>query len=77
MSERYNDKTKRLKPQDTRLEILKILCILAEIQQRALGPEEGAAGVTYLSMKIHPKCIFPLKFAATLLSGSREGAVRT
>ena len=38
---------------------------------------ESAAGVTYLSMRIHPKscCIFPLKVSATLLNGSRKGAV--
>ena len=35
------------------------------------------ARVTYLSMRIHPKrCrIFPLKVSATLLNGSRKGAV--
>ena len=34
---------------------------------------ESAAGVTYLSMRIHPKSchIFPLKVSATLLNGSR------
>ena len=39
--------------------------------------EESAAGVTYLSMRIHPKSchIFPLKVSATLLNGSRKGAV--
>ena len=38
---------------------------------------ESAAGVTYLSMRIHPKscCIFPLKVSATLLNGSRKDAV--
>ena len=38
---------------------------------------ESAAGVTYLSMRIHPKScrIFPLKVSATLLNGSRKGAV--
>ena len=43
------------------------------------GPEESAAGVTYLSMRIHPKscCIFPLKVATTLLSGSRKGLIGT
>ena len=32
---------------------------------------------TYLSMRIHPKSyhIFPLKVSATLLNGSRKGAV--
>ena len=36
--------------------------------------QESVAGVTYLSMRMHPKnCrIFPLKVATTLLSGSRR-----
>ena len=50
----------------------KNLCILPENSAR-----ESAAGVTYLSMRIHPKscCIFPLKVSATLLNGSRKGTV--
>ena len=38
---------------------------------------ESAAGITYLSMRIHPKscCIFSLKVSATLLNVSRKGAV--
>ena len=28
------------------------LCIMLEIQQRALGPGESAAGATYLSLRI-------------------------
>ena len=50
----------------------KNLCILLE---NSAG--ESAAGVTYLSMRIHLKncCIFPLKVSATLLNGSRKGAV--
>ena len=50
----------------------KNLCILAE---NSAG--ESAAGVTYLSMRIHPKrCrIFLLKVSATLLNGSRKDAV--
>ena len=48
-----------------------------EIQQKALGPGESAAGATYLSLRVHPKTclIFLLKVAATLLSGSGKGAV--
>ena len=40
-------------------------------------PGESAAGVTYLSMRIHPRSclILPLKVVATLLSGSRKGAI--
>ena len=37
----------------------------------------SSVGVTYLSFRMHLKSchIFPLKVAATLLSGSRKGAV--
>ena len=42
---------------------------MLEIQQRASGPGESAAGATYLSLRIHPKV------AATLLSGSGKSAV--
>ena len=50
----------------------KNLCILPEN-----SAEETAAGVTYLSTRIHPKnChIFPLNVFATLLNGSRKSAV--
>ena len=43
---------------------------MLEIQQRASGPGESAAGATYLSLRIHPKSchISPLKVAAALLS---------
>ena len=67
-----NAKAERKSPLD-----LKNLCILLEIQQRALGPGESTAGVTYLSVRIYMKSchIFPKNVAATLLSGSRNGAV--
>ena len=43
------------------------------------GPQfqERAAGVTLLSIRIHPKkyCIFPKNVAPTFLSGSRKGTV--
>ena len=43
------------------------------------GPKvpDSTARVTYLSMRMHPKCciIFPLK-VETLLGGSRKGTVR-
>ena len=59
------------------LRIVKIYPFSWKIQQKALGPGESTAGVTYLPMKILPKhCyIFLLKVAATLRSGSRKGAV--
>ena len=77
MSQRY-DNTKRPKPKENQLGILKNVYILSEIQQRASGPGDSAAGVTYLFMRIHSKscCIFPLKVAATLFSDSGQGAVR-
>ena len=52
--------------------------IILEIQQRASGPRQSTAGVSYLSLRIHSKscCICPLKVVATLLSGSGKGAVR-
>ena len=74
MSQRYNDNTKRPKPQDTQ-----IYLFCRKIQQKVLGPGETAAGVTYLSMRIHSKSchVFHLKVATSLLNGSRKGAVRT
>ena len=78
MSQRYNDNTKRPKPKQNQPGILKIYRFCQKIQQRASGPGESAAGVMYLFMRIHPKncCIYPLKVAITLLSGSRKGAIR-
>ena len=67
---RYNGNIKRTKPKENQPGILKIYAILPEIQQRASGHGESVAGVTYLSMSI-----FTIKVAATLLSGSRKGAV--
>ena len=50
------DNIKRPKPQGTQLGVLKIHAFCRKIQQRPLGPVDGAAGVTqYLSLKIHPK----------------------
>ena len=77
MSQGYNDDTKRPKPQDTQLGILKVVAFYWGIKQRALGPGESAAKVAYQSMRIHPKScpIFPLKVTTTLLNGSRKSAV--
>ena len=77
MSQRYNDNTKRPKPKENQLEILKIYVFCQKFQQRASDPRDSAAEVMYLSMRIHPKsyCIFPLKVAAALFSGSRKAAV--
>ena len=77
MSQRSNDNIKRSKPKENQQRILKIYAFCRKIQQGGSGPRESAAGVTYLSLRIHPKnCrIFPLKVARTLLSGSREGTV--
>ena len=77
MGQRYNDNTKRPKPKENQLEILIIYAFCRKTQNRASGPGEIIVGVTYLSMRINPRSchIFPLKVAATLLSGSRKGAV--
>ena len=73
MSQRYNENIKRPKLKENQLGILKIYVFCQKIQQRASGPGESTAGVTYLSVRMHGKscCIFPLKVAAILLSGSR------
>ena len=69
--------TEKGRKKENQLRILKIYEFCLEIQQSASGIGESVAGVTYLSMRIHPKscCIFPLKVAATLLSGSRKGGI--
>ena len=56
---------------------LKIYAFHQKIQRRVSGPGESTAGVTYLSMRMHSKscCIFLLKVVATVLTGSRKGAV--
>ena len=77
MNQRYNDNTKRPQLKENQPGILKIYIFCWKIQQRHLGPGDSAAGITYLSMRIHPKScsIFTLKVATTLLSGSRKGTV--
>ena len=57
----------------------KHICILPENSTEGSCPLESTAGVTYLSMRIHPKSylIFPQKVTATLLSGSRKCTVGT
>ena len=54
MRQRYNNNTKGPKPKENQLGILKIYPFCQKIQQRASGPGESAAGVTYLSMRMHP-----------------------
>ena len=77
MNQRYNDNTKRPQLKENQPGILKINVSCWKIQQRGSSPGDNIAGVMYLSMGIHPKscCIFHLKVAKTLLSGSRKGAV--
>ena len=55
MSQRYNDNTKRPKPQDTQLGILKTYEFCQKIQQKTSCPRDSAAGIMYLSLRIHPK----------------------
>ena len=54
MRQRYNDNTTMSKPQENQLGILKIYTFCQKIQQIP-QVQESAAGVTYLSMRIHPK----------------------
>ena len=77
MSQRYNYKTKRSKPKENQLGIIKIYAFCWKNQQRSSSPGESAAGVTHISMRIHLKScrIFSSKVAATLLSSSRKGTV--
>ena len=65
------------KLKENQLGILKIYAFCQKIQERTSGPGESAAGITYLSMRIHPKSyrILSLKVPATLLSGSRKGQI--
>ena len=62
-SQRHSDNTKRPKSKENQLGILKIHTYCQKIQQRASGLGESTAGVTYLSMRKHPKScvIFPPK----------------
>ena len=68
MSQRY-DNTNRPKPKGSQ----KFMHFAGKFSR---GPwvQESTARVMYLSMRIHPKScyIFPIKVAATLLSGSRK-----
>ena len=56
MSQIYNDNIKRPKLQDVLLGILKIYAFYLKIQQRALGPGESTAGVSWgPPLRIQPK----------------------
>ena len=46
MSQKCKENTKRPKPQNTQLGILKIFAFCWKIKQRTLGPGESAARVT-------------------------------
>ena len=54
MRQRYNNNTTMSKPQENQLGILKIYTFCQKIQQIP-QVQESAAGVTYLSMRMHPK----------------------
>ena len=54
MRQRYNDNTTMSKPQENQLGILKIYTFCQKIQHIP-QVQESAAGVTYLSMRMHPK----------------------
>ena len=73
MRKRYTDNTKKPKPKENQLGILKIYAFCQKIQQKTSG--SGERCWCYISMRMHQKnCrIFPLKVFTTLLSGSRKG----
>ena len=81
MSQIYNDSTKRPNPKENQLEILGSLfrefMHFVRNSTGSLGFRRECCWALYLSLIIHPKscCIFPLKVATTLLSGSGKGAV--
>ena len=77
MSQRCNDNILLAKAKRKSARDLKNYAFCQKIQQRTSGPGESAAGITYLSMRIHPKSyhILSLKVPATLLSGSRKGQI--
>ena len=81
MSQIYNDNTKRPKLKENQLGILRILSRefthFAGNSAEGLGSRRERCWDYYLSLRIRPKScyIFPLKVAATLLSGSGKGAV--
>ena len=77
MSQRYIDNAKKLKLQDTQVEIFKIYAFFHKIEQRASDLAQGAPRVTHLSIRTHSTSsrIFPLKVTAIFLNGSTKGAV--
>ena len=74
MRQRQNN-TRRPKSKENQLGILKIYAFCQKIQQRASDQGESAAGVMYLSMRIHPKncSIFPLKVENNFTWWFKEG----
>ena len=78
MSQRNNDNTKRQKPKENQLGIFKKFTHFAGKFSKGSGFQERAAGVTYLSMRVHPKSrhIFPPRVTTALLSVSRKGTIR-
>ena len=81
MSQIYNDNTKRPKPKENQLGILGIssreFTHFARNSAEGLGSRKKRCWDYDLSLRICPKCcyIFPIKVAATLLSGSRKCAI--
>ena len=66
MSQRYNDKIKKPKLQDTQLGFLKTYAFCLKIKQRVLGPGERAL------VELHSICLWE---HIKKLIGSRKGAV--
>ena len=80
MSQIYNNSTKRPKPKENQLGILEVSSM--EFMYFAGNSAQGLGSRRehfwhHVSLRIHPKScrIFPLKLAATVLSGSGKGEI--
>ena len=73
MSQRYNGNTKKPKPKENLLKILKIYAFCLKIQQRASVQEKVLMGYISIFKNIPKKLLhLSLKVATTLCSGSRK-----
>ena len=61
MTQRYNDNTKRPKPKENQLGILKIYAFCQKFQQSTSGPVERCWGYIFVQENTPPKMNFPPK----------------
>ena len=75
MSQRYNGNTERPKLKENQSAILKIYAFCQKNQQMVSGPGWSCWGYVSIYENTAKKLLhlFPLKFATTLLIGSRKG----